>query len=119
MYPAVAQGSLAFLQQRIQEFTALSASSCLFARAFVTTDRIRIWRFENAPAEFRDMCTGGERLEWLALIPKGLFNFDIANVIHSRSESGEFLMRLTESGGVVVAGRPALREALLSWGSRR
>ena len=71
--------------------------------------RIMIWKYEDAPAEWRTRRGGSGTPEWLALIPASLGGPDLDEAMRSRFDNTTTSYYETAAGDRVVVGISALR----------
>jgi hypothetical protein len=68
----------------------------------MTSSRIMIWRFAEAPAELRSLHVNSDEPEWLAFVPRSLQAPDVDEAI--MRGSGCISRYDTADGGVVYTG---------------
>jgi hypothetical protein len=70
----------------------------------MTLEHIKVWRFDDAPAELKVGCRSGKRPQWLALVPRSIKGSDLDEAIQARSEVESLFIHQTASGDVIYIG---------------
>jgi len=78
----------------------------------MTSDRLMVWKFEEAPPHLADRCSGVIRPLWLVLIPASIYGPDIDDAIRTQSTLSDVCRYQTENRDVIYVGSSRL-DALL------
>ena len=83
------------------------------------SDRITVWKFDDAPAKLQRMHVTATRPTWVAFIPQTIYAADVDEAIGRRwAREGVFRYE-TSSGDVVYMGCVALKQFVETVGANR
>ena len=74
----------------------------------MTSDRLMIWRFAEAPNHLKSLHCESSTPEWLVLIPRALSGIDLDEAILQGSKPGEVSRYETPEGDTVYVGNSRL-----------
>jgi hypothetical protein len=78
----------------------------------MTLEHIKVWKFDDAPAELKIGCRSGKRPQWLVLVPRSIKGSDLDEAIQARSEVESLFTYQTASGDVIYVGSEKPSETL-------
>jgi hypothetical protein len=67
-------------------------------------DCIKVWKYEDAPAELKQGRRGSDTPQWLALIPRSLMGPDLSEAIQARSQTASLSSYQFDDGNIVITG---------------
>jgi hypothetical protein len=70
----------------------------------MTLDMIRVWKFDEAPADLKRLHSGEQRPQWLVLIPASIYRLDMDAAIRAQSCGDELCEYQTKTGDIVYTG---------------
>jgi hypothetical protein len=76
------------------------------------TDRVMVWKFDDAPDEVRILHRAAEPTSWAALIPRQIHAADLDEEIHSRWGAAWVSRYETTDGDIVYCGSCAMTQFL-------
>jgi hypothetical protein len=70
----------------------------------MTLDRVRVWKFDDAPADLRVLHKGKKPPKWLAFIPSAIHGTDLEEAIVAHTPVTDLDKYKTDAGDVVYVG---------------
>ena len=76
----------------------------------MTSDRVRIWKFSEAPVELQAMSQDSQKPEWVALVPKSLYGPDLEEAFRERARTRTIVRYESPVGDIVLMGVSPIME---------
>src|SRR5271165_3051504 len=70
----------------------------------MTSDRVMIWKFSEAPFELQSLHRDSQAPEWVALIPKSMYGDDLDDAFRKCSDTRSIFRYQDADGDVVLMG---------------
>ncbi len=78
----------------------------------IKSDRVTVWKFLAAPAEFQNLHRSGAEPHWIAVIPAAIYGTDLRSSILARSNLADLREYRSEAGDVVYMGSSGMMDLL-------